>query len=262
LIVGGGPGGLETARVAVLRGHDVTVMEKEAELGGNLKIAALPIGKGEFKTYFVDWLESQCKKTGVNIELNKEATPEIVKAYKPDVVIVATGASPLTPDIPGITKPHVVTAVDVLTGKAQIGKKVVVAGGGQIGAETADFIAEKGLAESVTIVEMLPMIAMDMDSMNMSYFMMNIVPKYGLQSLVNMKISEIMDDGLLAIDKDWKQHNIEADTVVIAMGYTSNRAIYDALKGEVPELYIIGDSAKPRKIVNAVHEGAYIARQI
>jgi 2,4-dienoyl-CoA reductase-like NADH-dependent reductase (Old Yellow Enzyme family) len=169
LVVGGGPAGMEAARVAALRGHEVTVMEREAELGGNARNASLPIGKEEIKTYFIDWLERQCRKAGVRLELNKEVSVKVIKQFNPDVVILATGARPLIPDIPGIDKSHVATAEDVLTGRLKVGKKVVVAGGGQVGVETADFIAEKSLAESVTIIEMLPMLAFDMPTMTRTY---------------------------------------------------------------------------------------------
>jgi len=261
LVVGGGPGGLEAARVAALRGHSVTLMEKKTELGGNMVTASLPIAKEGFM-YFVEWGKRQCTKAGVNIKLNREVTPEVVDEVKPDAVVVATGATPLIPDIPGVNKPHVVTAADVLAGKAKVGKKVVVAGGGLVGVETADFITEKKLAESVTIVEMLPEIATDMESFNRAYLVQTIMPGWGVNVLTNMKIEEITDKGVVAVDEEGRRHEIEADTVVLAMGYTSDRTLYEALQDKVAELYAIGDSRKPRKLREAILEGAYIARQI
>lgn len=262
LVIGGGPGGLEAARVAALQGHDVTVMEKAAKLGGNVLIAALPIAKEQDLIPFIKWGERQCKKLGVKIELNKEVTLKVAQQFKPDAVIVATGATPLIPSIPGAKKSHVVTAADVLTGKATVKGKVVVAGGGVTGIETADFIIEKGLAKDVTVVEMLPMIILDMDPMNMVYMLMNVLPKIGLKVFTNMNVVEITDKSLVAIDKEWRRHEFEADTVVLSMGYTPNTAIYEALVGKVPELYNIGDSRKPRKIVDAIHEAACLAQQI
>jgi 2,4-dienoyl-CoA reductase-like NADH-dependent reductase (Old Yellow Enzyme family)/thioredoxin reductase len=263
LVIGGGPAGLEAARVAALRGHNVTLMEKETELGGYARIAALPIGKEEIKTYFIDWLGRQCRKAGVAIELNSEVSVEVVKRLGPDVVIVATGGRPFIPPIPGIDKEHVITAEDVLTGKAvRIGKKVVVAGGGEVGVETADFIVEKRLAESVTIVEMLPLLASDMPAMPRTYMLQVILPKWGIMSFANTKIMEITDDGVVTLQKDWSSRTLEADTVINAMGYVPNNSLGEALSGEVRNLYMIGDCVKPRNILNAIHEAAYVARSL
>jgi 2,4-dienoyl-CoA reductase-like NADH-dependent reductase (Old Yellow Enzyme family)/NADPH-dependent 2,4-dienoyl-CoA reductase/sulfur reductase-like enzyme len=262
LVIGGGPGGLEAARVAAIRGHEVTLMEKEAELGGNARIASLPIGKEEIKTYFIDWLERQCRKAGVRLELNKEVSVKVIKQFNPDVVILATGAKPFIPDIPGIDKSHVATAEDVLTGRLKVGKKVVVAGGGQVGVETADFIAEKSLAESVTIIEMLPMLAYDMPTMTRTYMLKVLLPKWGVKALTNMQLQEITDDGIVALDKEWKRHKFESDMVVNALGYVPNITLSEALSGEVREFYTIGDCVRPRNILHAVREAAYIARQI
>lgn len=261
LIAGGGPAGLEAARIAALRGHRVMVMEKGASLGGNLVTASLPIGKDGMKT-FVDWQEHQCRQAGVKIELNREVTPEVTDEVKPDVVIIATGATPLVPPIPGVKKPHVVLAADVLAGKASVGKRVVVVGGGMVGTETAELIAERGLAEKVTLIEMLPEIAADMDPMNKGYMFLSVIPRWRVEVITNMKIEEITDKGVVAVDKAWKRHNFGADTVVLAVGYTPNQDLYESLKGRVEEIYIIGDSLKPRKLWNATTDGAHVARQI
>ncbi len=262
LVAGGGPAGLEAARVAALRGHKVTVMEKEAKLGGNLRIASLPPGKADFQACFGDWLERQCKKAGVSIVLNREVTPEVVKEFAPDVVVVAAGASPIVPSIPGINRDLVVTAADVLTGKASIGKKVVIAGGGEVGIETADFIASKGLAESVMIVELKPEIGSDMDSMNRTYMLTTVLPGLGVATFTDMHIEEIAADALLATDKEWGHNVFPADTVVLALGYSANSRVYESLKDTAPEVFRIGDCVKARHIADAVREGSYLARQI
>lgn len=224
--------------------------------------ASLPIGKDDLKG-FIEWEERQCKKAGVTMKCNTEVTPAEVKKLNPDVVIVATGSTPLIPDIPGINKPHVVTAESVLKGTAKLGKKVIVVGGrGQTGPETADFIVEKGLAKNVTIIARSGGIATDMNPTNRAYFMQIVWPKLGIKVVTNMDIAEITDNGVIAIDRNWQKHPFEADTVVLARGYTPSRALYDALQGQVPELYAIGDCVKPRTIRAAVSEGAYIARQI
>ena len=129
-MIGGGPAGLEAARVAALRGHDVTIMEKETELGGQVKIAALPIGKDRLMPYVIGWRACQCDKAGVKTELGREATVEVVEEYDPEVVIIATGANPLVPQIRGAQGENVVTAWDVLQEKAKVGRRVVIVGGG------------------------------------------------------------------------------------------------------------------------------------
>jgi 2-enoate reductase len=262
LVAGGGPAGLEAARVAALRGHDVTLMEKERELGGYAAIAALPIGKDDIKTRLLDWLERQCTKAGVRLELNKEVTMKTVKQVNPDVVIIATGGKPYIPSIPGIEKNHVVTAEDVLKRKVRVGKRVVVAGGGEVGVETADFIVENKLAKSVTVLEMLPILASDMPAMPRTFFLEVVLPKWGIKTFTGIKIQEITDAEVIAIDKDWKTYAFEADTVVNAMGYVANAGLEEALRGKVPEVYVVGDCVQPRNLLYAIHEAAYVARQI
>lgn len=262
LVIGGGPAGLEASRVAALRGHEVILMEKATQLGGYARIAAIPIGKEDIKTYFIDWIERQCRKVGVKLELNKEVSLETVKELRPDAVIVATGAKPLIPPVPGIDKSHVVIAEDVLTGKTRVGKRVVVAGGGEVGVETADFIAEKNMAESVTIIEMLPAIALDMPAMPRTYMLQVILPKWGIKLFTSMRIYEITDKAVMTLDKNWNVNKFDADTVVNAMGYIPNNTLGEALKAVVPEVYMIGDCVKPRNILHAVHDAAYVARKI
>lgn len=262
LVVGGGPGGLEAARIAALRGHQVTLMEKEARLGGTMTVAALPIGKEILKTFY-DWGAIQLRKAGVKVELNREATLSLVKKFKPDCVILATGSTPQVPDIPGVDKPHVVLAEDVLMGKTKVGKKVVVVGGrGQTGIETADFIVEKGLSRDVTIIMRSSELAAGMDQVNKAYLMQVIWRKLGIKVIPNTEITEITDNGVITLDRQWKKGRIEANTVVLARGYSARKGLLEALRGQVPELYAIGDCVKPRQIRDAVHEAAYIARQI
>lgn len=263
LVVGGGPGGLEAARVAAQRGHDVTLMEKAPALGGTVAVAAKVIAK-EIIMSFCTWAERQCRNLGVKIELEKEVTPKVVEDFKPDAVIVATGALPAKPPIPGIEKSHVVTATDVFMGKARVGKKVVVAGGEMVGMEVADFILEKGLAGDVTVIDRGPMssIAEGMPALDKANFMLEVVPKIGVKIVTEMQVEEITDKGVVAIDKRWLRHLFEADTIVLALGYRPERGLYDALKGKVRELYIVGDAVGPRNMLSAIHEAAYFASQM
>jgi 2,4-dienoyl-CoA reductase-like NADH-dependent reductase (Old Yellow Enzyme family)/NADPH-dependent 2,4-dienoyl-CoA reductase/sulfur reductase-like enzyme len=264
LVIGGGPAGLEAARVAALQGHDVTLMEKEAELGGKMRISWLCTGNEPYKDFY-EWQVLQGRKAGVNYELEKEVTPEVVRMFEPDAVILATGASiPAIPDIPGISKPHVTTPEDVLTERTPVGKKVVVIGGNRIGVETAYTIAARSLAEGITIIEPQPVgtLAYDMEIINMLFMVVTLLPKYGVQGFTGTQIKEITDNSVVAVDRNGKQHKVKADTVVVAMGYSPDKALYEALKGEVRAFYAIGDCRKARLVADAVHEGGHIARQI
>jgi NADPH-dependent 2,4-dienoyl-CoA reductase/sulfur reductase-like enzyme len=264
LVAGGGPGGLEAARVAALRGHKVTVMDKEVEAGGNLRIIGLCKGN-DLLLNFRDWLIRQCIKAGVKIELGREVTPQVVRQAKPDVVIVATGApSPVIPPIPGIRKSHVVTAVDVIAGRVSVGRNVVVIGGSRAGVDTAYTIAARGLAEQVTIVEPFPVpaLAYDMSILCRTYMLFVLLPKYGVQGLTGLRIEEITDKEVVGVDRDGKRQKIRGDTVVIALGYRPNTDLYEALRAENMELYSIGDCERARSVADAVDEGARVARQI
>jgi len=150
MIIGGGPAGMEAARVAALRGHKVSLYEKTGRLGGQLFLAAAPPGRGEFLT-FLRYLENQMKILQVVVHTGTKVTPLHLEAEKPDVVVVATGADPAIPAIKGMDQPHVVMAWDVLQGKADTGKEVVVIGGGAVGLETAFFLARKGTIDGETL---------------------------------------------------------------------------------------------------------------
>ncbi len=265
LVVGAGPGGLEAARIAASQGHEVTLMEKESEPGGNLRFIALcldnePYGK------FRDWLVKRCKEAGVKIELAKEATTENILQAKPDAVILATGAPQrIIPDIAGISKPIVITPEDFLTGKAKVGGKVVIIGGNRIGVDIAYTIAKKGLAKSITIVEPkpVPSVGYDMETLNTLMQTVVILPKLGIKALTGTKVEEVTDNGVAVVNPEGKKSKIEADTIVVSMGYAEpEKTLYEALKGKVKELYTIGDYVKPRRVRNAVHEGAFAARQV
>lgn len=258
VVAGGGPGGMETARVAALRGHEATLFEKEGELGGHMRESTVPAFKQDIKP-FREWLSTQVKKLGVKVELGKEVTSKVIAEMRPDVVVVATGSTPLVPKIPGIEKPIVATATDVLLGKAEVADEVVVAGGGLVGCETSLFLAEKG--KQVTMVEMLPDIAIDVEMIS-KFTLIELLTEKGVKWLTNTKIEEVTDEGVVTIDRNLRSQTIKGDTVVLAMGFKSNRGLYKALQGKVKELYSIGDCVEPRKIIHAIHEGSFIARQI
>ena len=255
-IVGGGPAGMEAAIVAAQRGHEVTLFEKR-KLGGMLIEASVPEFKNDLKR-LINYLSAQVKKTGVNI-VNSEGTGQIIKDNKFDAVIVATGAAPCVLKVPGIDKPSVVGALDVLNG-AETGKNVIVVGGGLIGCDVALFLAEQG--KKITIVEMLDGIALDMESATrMAYF--DRLSKRDVDMRTGLCLEVVTDNGIIVRDTQGAKEEIEGDSVVLAAGLTANRGLFDELK-EVPnmEVYAVGDNVEPRKIHDAIHEGFFTSYRL
>ena len=258
LVVGGGPGGMEAARIAALRGHKVTLWEKGDILGGNLIPASVPDFKQDYKD-LIKYLSNQIKKLAVTIELGKEATSELIQGMNPEVVFIAMGAKPIIPQIPGVEKGNVVTAIDLLLGKKQAGESVLIIGGGLIGCETALYLAQKG--KKLAVVETLDSIARDMYKANREH-LLKLLDDKEVDILTNAKVLEITDDGIIIADKYGKRSTLAADTVVLALGFKSDEILVEALRDKVPELYVIGDCVEPRKVINAIWEGFRTARLI
>jgi len=257
LIVGGGPAGMEAARVSALRGHDVILYEKNEKLGGHLIEATVPNFKEELRNY-KDWLIRQIKKLGVKVELGEEVTSQIVSAAKPDALIIATGSTVYRPDIPGINKPVVTTAIDILLGKANPGNKTILAGGGMIGCEVALYLAQQG--KKVTIVEMLPEVAIDLPFTRRE--LITELINNGVEILTNLEITEITDNGITAINQDRNVVNVEADKVVVAMGLIPQTEPYKELKNKAKEVYLIGDCVEARQVAEATHDGYRIGNTL
>lgn len=256
LVIGGGPGGMEAARTAALRGHKVKLVERAEKMGGQLRIAAVPPFKEEVQT-LIDYLSVQMRKAGVEVELGKEVTAEDVIGWSPDAVILATGASAYIPEVPGVE--NAITAVDVLKGEKVEGTKVIIVGGGFVGCETALYLAEKG--KQVTIVEMLDDIAADVELCGKSVLMERIGEKR-IIALTGRKMIRINKKGITVESKRGEKEEYQADTVVLALGLKSNRRLIEDLKGKITELYEIGDCTKPGRVHNAIHEAARVARRI
>jgi 2,4-dienoyl-CoA reductase-like NADH-dependent reductase (Old Yellow Enzyme family)/thioredoxin reductase len=249
LIIGGGPGGLEAARPAAIKGHRVSLYEKRGYLGGQFVSAAYPPCKGELATY-IAWLRNELDKLGVKIHLNTEVIKELVQKEKPDAVIVATGGIPVKPPIKGIDKPHVVFAEDALLGKAVTGNNIVIAGGGEVGGETAAHLAMQ--ERQVTIVEMLPRILMELDTVN-GFNLMKILNEYEVKQYTGTKVIEIMDDGVV-VENSTGQFTIPADTVVLALGYKPDDKLVKELKG-FDNVTVIGGAVKTANALQATREG-------
>ncbi len=267
VVVGGGPAGLEASRVAALRGHKVTLFERENTLGGQINLACVPPFKQEFINS-IKYFSRQAEKAGVDLEIGKEATPEVIENLNPDAVILATGAIPNIPaDIPGINGEQVVTAWDVLSGRATLkAGNVVILGGGSVGCETADFLAETGDnlmvgKTSVTVVEMMSRVAMDM-AIQTRHLLMQRLAARGVKLLTSTKVLEILNDGVKVVQDGREEKICGMDQIVLALGAKPIEDLSEKLKGKLPEVYVIGDAKKPRSLVDATAEGAEIGRII
>jgi 2,4-dienoyl-CoA reductase-like NADH-dependent reductase (Old Yellow Enzyme family)/thioredoxin reductase len=258
LVVGGGPAGMEAARIASLRGHKVTLYEKEKFLGGQLLAASAPQFKQPIRD-FMEYLKTQVKKQGVKLQLGKKVTPALIKRLKPDVVVIATGATHCIPNIPGADGDNVATASDILLGKKKVGEEAVIIGGGVVGSELAWFLAEQG--KKVTIVEMLGAVAMDMNMFSRLY-LLDKLGELGVNMAVDTTARKITNKGVVAIDAEGKKQVIEADTVMLAAGFKCNNPLEKKLKSMVLEVYAIGDCVKPGKIEGAISAAWRVALQI
>lgn len=258
LVVGGGPAGMEAARVAVLRGHGVTLWERSPSLGGQLELASTPPEKGEIAT-FKDFLTGEMRRLKVKVVLDKEATLEAVRAEKPDVLIIATGAVPATLDVPGIRSQNVVTSWDVLAGKASVGNKVAVLGGGLVGCETAEYLAAQG--HKVTIIEMLPRIASDVGPL-VGALLLDRLGQRGVKVVTGARVSSIGEHEVV-VEKDGEKETLSGfDTVVLAVGSRPNEVLAEQLEGAGIVYYVIGDASKPRRITQAVFEAMRVAHEV
>ncbi len=258
LVVGGGPGGMEAARVSAIRGHKVVMWEKGYALGGNLIAASAPDFKQEYRA-LITYLSTQIQKLGVETRLGKEATPDLIRGVKPDVVFVATGATPIMPEFPGRESNNVVTAVDVLLGKQKTGKRVVVVGGGTAGCETALYLAQKG--SQVSIVEIMDAALRDVYWINQMHFV-KLLQDNEVKILVGTRVLEITGKGVAVAGKDGRKSTLAADSVVIAVGLKANDALLESVREQVPEIHAIGDCVQPRKVIDAIWEAYRVARLI
>jgi len=249
-VIGGGPGGLEAARAATLKGHKVDLYERRDFLGGQFKAAAYPPAKGELATY-VSWISEELEKLGVNVHLNYEVTEEMIREQNADYIIVATGGNPIIPRIKGVDKGHVCTAEDMLLGKVQPGENIVVAGGGEVGGETAAHLAMQERA--VTIVELQPDILNELDGMS-TIQLKNILAKYKVDIKTSTKVVEILDDGVV-VDNGKELVTIPADTVVLGFGYKPNNTLVDKLKEISNNVIVIGGAKKTGTALVAIREG-------
>ena len=252
-VVGGGPAGMEAARVCKLRGHEVTLFE-EKELGGLLHEASVPEFKSDIRP-LCKYLITQIEKLGIPVE-HKKASAADLAGY--DAVICATGSRPILPDVPGIDKPGVMDALEVLNGTRKPEGRIAVIGGGLVGTETALHLAEQGM--HTTLVEMLPKIMNGVAATDQLAYSERIA-KADMEVCTGTRLVSI-GDGEITVSDRTGTHTIPADSVIIAIGLKAQDSLYGELCAQGKEAYLVGDAVHPGKIFDAFHTAYRVAWKI
>lgn len=259
LVVGGGPAGLEAARVLAERGHTVHLMEEDDQLGGEFAVAAIPSRKEEISEA-IGWMIRQVHKQGVKVDVGDRVTPERVIQSSPEAVVVATGAHPVRPEIPGMDRDEVVFARDVLLGKRITGDRVLVMGAGPVGLETAEYLVVQ--RKEVVIVEITDTIGFGMESSRL-YWILEALCQHGATIMVNAAIESVEPGLTVRVRRDGREEILnDFDNLVLAAGYKSNDQLFHQIRDLVPEAYLIGDAEAARNAIEAILEGARVARAI
>lgn len=258
-VLGGGPAGLEAARVAALRGHDVTLFEKTTTLGGQLNIACVPPRKEEMRRAAQDLIHAVCN-AGVHLCMGQTRTAEQLKDAGFEAVINAVGAHSAAPRIPGIDSVNVADAWKVLAGEQQVYGTVAVIGGGMVGCETAEYLAARGC--KVSVIEMMDKIAAGESTTILPTLLEN-YKTYGVEQYPSHKVKEFRMDAVVCENKDGAEVTIPCDYIVLAMGARSNEFGAAALEAASIPVYSIGDAAgKAADISNAIRTGYDTACQL
>lgn len=286
LVVGGGPAGMSAALAASERGHQVVLYEKNAMLGGQLHLAAIPPGRSDFRQLALD-LATQMALNHIEFHLNTAVDAAVIEKEKPDVVLLASGATPIKPPIPGVDGDNVVDAWDVLLDKAKTGQRVVVIGGGAVGVETAMFLAEKGTlsadavkfllvnraerpedlyelatkgTKKIVLLEMLSKIGQDIGPTN-RWGMMQDLSRFGVETRSQTTALQITADGV-RVKQDDREELLAADTVVLAVGSKSDRSLEKFLTDQGVNYKVIGDANQIATAFHAVHDGFNAGRAV
>jgi 2,4-dienoyl-CoA reductase (NADPH2) len=278
-VIGGGPAGMEAARVSALRGHDVTLYEKSSKLGGLLPVAAMVKGNHpEDLSLIVEYLQGQLNKLGVKIKLGEDISTATIAVMKPDVVIQATGGIPSLLKIPGVNRPNVITNAELHQKLKSylkyfspetlhrlskfympVGKKVVIIGSGIQGCELAEFLTKRG--RKVTIVDTAEIPGEGMVDALMAHLFIWFAKK-GVDIISGVKSMEVVAKGLEVTSAEGERRLIEADSIIPALPLTPDTGLVRSLEGKVEEVYSIGDCNEPLLIADAVAAGSRVARSL
>ncbi|MDO4650168.1 MAG: FAD-dependent oxidoreductase [Eubacteriales bacterium] len=261
VIVGGGVAGMEAARTAALRGHHVSLYEKTDRLGGNL----IPAGAHDFKCEIRElnaWYQRELQNLGIDIHMNAELNAASIKELNPDTVVLSVGSKPLMPHLPGIDSEKTLSCLDVLSREKKIGQKVVVVGGGLVGCELAMELIQEG--KDVTIVEALGSILSSGEAVphpNKSY-LIDYFEKEKTSILTDTRLAAINETGAVVTEKDGTEKTVEADTVIVAIGFRPLPSIREELLGNGFEVYEVGDGRHVGNILTAVWDANEVAKSI
>ncbi|NLK00329.1 MAG: FAD-dependent oxidoreductase [Clostridia bacterium] len=257
-IIGGGPAGMEAARTLASAGHKITLHEAENKLGGQVNIAAVPPGKDKI-AWSTQYLESQIRKLGVEIHLNSRIDVDSLRPDEFDAIILATGAAPIIPNIPGVQSPHVTTSWEVLAGNYDVGDKVVIVGGGDVGCETGLLLRHRGV--DVTVVEMGDELAIEMEPINRAHTLGEMANS-GVHTMTGHMVRKIEPDGVTALDKEGNEHWLPCTHVILSVGTAPINHLEGELKQKGFPVYVIGDAREPRKLNHAINEAFLTAHRI
>jgi len=252
---------MEAARVASLRGHQAVLYEKTDRLGGHVAEAAImPFKKAEAR--LLNWYKNELDKAGASIYLNQEVNATFLMDNNSEVVIIATGSSPVKLDLQGANKNRVFTAIDVLDGKSEAGKKVIVVGGGRVGCETALWLAQQG--SDVTVLEKLnDLMAAEPLIQRMNRLMLlDLLKFHKVNILTNTSIFQVTGNGALIGDGVSSTESIISDTIILSVGLQSEQTLYRSLHDRIPNVYAIGDAREVRNIMGAIWDAYEVARTI
>lgn len=257
LIAGAGPGGLYAAKLAKLRGHEVTLIEKSDKIGGSLNLASIAPGKKEI-SILVDYYNNKIKELDIDLRLNTDISMEIIEEIQPDVVLLATGTIPIIPPIKGLDTIEYKTYINILDKNPPLGKKILILGGGMVGIEAAELLAKD---KEITIIEQMSKIGLNVITVVANITIPEIRGNKNIKILIDTKIEEIIENKAICNQKN-KTIEIEFDDLVVAAGATPNKTILNEIKEKGIEVKEIGDCKKPRKIVDAVKEAYKIVMEL
>ncbi len=249
---------MKAAEIAARRGHDVTLYEAGKELGGQFLLAAIPPGK-QVLNDFTLYLRRRLAKLPVKVVLGECFDPRLLDEDRPEVAIVATGSTPTLPKMEGAENVRIFTVEDALLRPAQLGSKVLIIGGGGIGAEVADHLSESG--KEVTLVEMKEAIALDL-VYHLQHFLTERLKQKGVRILTSTKAVRFEEDGLWVEDPQGTRKIAGLDSIVMALGSKPNDSPARILTGRVSEIHVIGDASRPREVMEALLEGEETALKI
>ena len=260
VIVGGGVAGMEAARVAKLKGHHVTLLEKSNCLGGDVVAASVP----KFKVDLINllsWYKNELHRLDVDIKLNFDATPSSVKNLDPEILIIAVGAEYLIPEIKGIGDKKVIKATEVLLNTKEIGQKAVVIGAGLVGVETTLYLHNNFPMKEIVLIEALSEPLSDVVRIN-KMSLMEILGGTSIKMITLAKIQAITKEGVEYLDYEGKLHTLSADTVILATGFVPRFEFEQLFKESAPKIHMVGNCKNPGKIIDAIDHAAMVALKI